>query len=95
MRACGSDDEKVVAIGVAVKRDVSFHGFAMNVHTDLTHFAHIVPCGLADKGVTSLSKLLERHVTLDEVKPKLVRSFYDVFTSQEKVRETVRETVAS
>ena len=40
-------DEKVVAIGVAVKRDVSFHGFAMNVHTDLTHFAHIVPCGLS------------------------------------------------
>ena len=82
-------DEKVVAIGVAVKRDVSFHGFAMNVHTDLTHFAHIVPCGLADKGVTSLSALLERHVTLDEVKPKIVRAFYDVFTSREKVQETV------
>ncbi len=82
-------DEKVVAIGVAVKRDVSFHGFAMNVHTDLTHFAHIVPCGLADKGVTSLSGLLERHVTLDEIKPKLVRAFYNVFTSQETVRETV------
>ena len=78
-------DEKVVAIGVAVKRDVSFHGFAMNVHTDLTHFAHIVPCGLADKGVTSVSKLLERHVTLDEVKPKVVRAFYDVFTPQETV----------
>ena len=82
-------DEKVVAIGVAVKRDVSFHGFAMNVHTDLTHFSHIIPCGLGDKGVTSLSVLLERHVTLDEVKPKLVRAFYNVFTSQEKVQETV------
>ena len=77
-------DEKVVAIGVAVKRDVSFHGFAMNVHPDLTHFAHIVPCGLADKGVTSLSALLERHVTLDEVKPKLICAFHNIFA-----RETV------
>ena len=77
-------DEKVVAIGVAVKRDVSFHGFAMNVHTDLTHFAHIVPCGLADKGVTSLSSLLDRPVTLDEVKPKLIRAFRNIFA-----RETV------
>lgn len=64
--------EKVVAIGVAIKRDVSFHGFAMNVHTDLTHFETIVPCGLADRGVTSLTSLLGRHVSLDEVKPKLV-----------------------
>ncbi len=75
-------DEKVVAIGVAVKRDVSFHGFAMNVHTDLAHFAHIVPCGLADKGVTSLSALLERPVTLDEVKPKLIRAFYKTFAQE-------------
>jgi len=72
-------DEKVVAIGVAVKRDVSFHGFAMNVHTDLSHFAYIVPCGIVDKGVTSLFKLLERHVSLDEVKPKVIEAFGEVF----------------
>ena len=66
-------DEKVVAIGVAIKRNVSFHGFAMNVHTDLTHFDTIVPCGIADKGVTSLSAILGRHVPLDEVAPPLVR----------------------
>lgn len=65
-------DEKVVAIGVAVKRDVSFHGFAVNVHTDLEHFNYIVPCGIADKGVTSISALLGRHVPVDEVKPVLV-----------------------
>ena len=72
-------DEKVVAIGVAIKRNVSFHGFAVNVHTDLAHFTYIVPCGLADKGVTSLSKLVGRHVSLGEVKPKLVREFSRVF----------------
>ena len=65
--------EKVVAIGVAIKRRVSFHGFAMNVHTDLSHFETIVPCGISDRGVTSLSVLLGRHVSLDEIKPRLVR----------------------
>ena len=72
-------DEKVVAIGVAIKRNVSFHGFAMNVSTDLSHFSYIVPCGIRDKGVTSLSQLLGRPVTLGEVKPKLLKAFADVF----------------
>ena len=72
-------DEKVVAIGVAIKRNVSFHGFAMNVYTNLEHFTYIVPCGLADKGVTSLSKLIGRHVPLEEVKPKLVEEFKKTF----------------
>ena len=72
-------EEKVVAIGVAIKRDVSFHGFAMNIHTDLEHFIYIVPCGLADKGVTSLSKLLGKDVSLDEVKPQVVAAFRAVF----------------
>ncbi len=72
-------DEKIVAIGVAIKRNVSFHGFAMNVSTDLTHFSHIVPCGIQDRGVTSLQKLLGRPVTLAEVKPKLIRAFTDTF----------------
>ena len=86
-------DEKVVAIGVAVKRNVSFHGFAMNVHTDLEHFTYIVPCGLADKGVTSLSKLTGRHVPLEEVKPKLVREFENVFGVQVQPLEAERQEV--
>jgi lipoyl(octanoyl) transferase len=72
-------DEKLVAIGVAVKRNVSFHGFAMNVHTELERFDAIVPCGLVDKGVTSLSRALGRHVGLDEVKPPLMAAFRSVF----------------
>ena len=76
-------DDKVAAIGVAVKRDVSFHGFALNVHTNLNHFNYIVPCGLQDKGVTSLSALLGRQVSLEEVKPKLVAAFREVFSKDE------------
>lgn len=72
-------DEKVVAIGVAIKRNVSFHGFAFNISTDLSHFSHIIPCGIKDKGVTSLSKLLGQNVTLSEVKLKLIRAFAEVF----------------
>ena len=82
-------DKKVVAIGVAIKRDVSFHGFAMNVHTNLQHFDYIVPCGLVGKGVASLSSLLGRHVPLDEVKPRLVAAFEEVFAPQARVEEVV------
>ncbi|MBS3967304.1 MAG: lipoyl(octanoyl) transferase LipB [Truepera sp.] len=78
-------NDKVAAIGVAVRRDVSFHGFALNATTDLTHFEYIVPCGLADKGVTSLSRLLGRPVTLNEVKPRLVAAFRAVFTTPSEV----------
>jgi len=78
-------DEKVVAIGVAIKRDVSLHGFAMNVHTNLNHFNYIIPCGLADKGVSSLSQLLEREVSLGEVKPKLIEAFKEVFVESAPV----------
>ncbi len=59
-------NDKLAAIGVAIRGGVSYHGFALNVSTDLTHFELIVPCGLEGKGVTSLSKLLGRHVSLDE-----------------------------
>jgi lipoyl(octanoyl) transferase len=77
----GSD--KVVAIGVAIKRDVAFHGFAMNVATDLRHFNYIVPCGLEGKGVASVSSLTGQAVTLEDVKPRLVRAFREVFGAGE------------
>ena len=75
-------DEKVAAIGVAVKRDVSFHGFALNVSTNLNHFNYIVPCGIQDKGVTSLSALLGQEITLEEIKPKVVSAFERVFVKE-------------
>jgi lipoyl(octanoyl) transferase len=83
-------DDKVAAIGVAVKRDVSFHGFALNVHTDLSHFEYIVPCGLAGKGVTSLERLLGRPVTLDEVKLKVIEAFHEVFKIKDEKDEAVK-----
>jgi lipoyl(octanoyl) transferase len=90
-----SRDAKMVAIGVAIKRHVSFHGFAMNVSTDLSHFEHIVPCGLADKQVTSLSKILKRTVPLDEVKPKVSQAFAEIFEAEvENVNpETLQQTL--
>ena len=75
-------NDKVVAIGVAIKRDVSFHGFAMNVHTNLHHFDTIVPCGLEGKGVASIASLTGRDVTLDEVKPKVVAALRAVFEEE-------------
>jgi lipoyl(octanoyl) transferase len=70
---------KIASIGVAIKRDVSFHGFALNVHTNLNHFNYIVPCGLTDKTMTSMSEQLGRDVSLAEVKPKVVKAFEDIF----------------
>jgi lipoate-protein ligase B len=64
-------DEKVAAIGVAVRRWVSYHGLALNVCPNLAHFDLIVPCGLADKRVTSVSRLLGRDVSISQVKPLL------------------------
>lgn len=65
-------DDKLCAIGVAIKRGVSFHGFALNVATDLSHFETIVPCGLDGKGVTSLTALTGRPVQVSEAAERLV-----------------------
>ena len=71
-------EAKIAAIGVAVKRKVTMHGFALNVDPDLGHFALINPCGLG-KPVTSMARLLGRHVELAEVHPAVRRAFAEVF----------------
>ena len=63
---------KVAAIGVRVAQGVSMHGFALNVDTDLDYFGNIVPCGIADRPVTSLTDLLGRRATLEEAVTALV-----------------------
>ena len=62
---------KVAAIGIRVSRGVTMHGFALNCDPDLSAYDRIVPCGIADATVTSLSRELGRHVPVDEVLPLL------------------------
>lgn len=66
-------DKKLVSIGIAVRKWVTMHGFALNVCTDLARFRSIMPCGLEANVMTSLAESLQRHVTLDEVKPLVAR----------------------
>ncbi len=74
--------EKVGAIGVRISRWITSHGFAFNVNTDLSHFQLIVPCGIADRGVTSLTALLGRSVPMEDVEAAVVRHLGDVFERQ-------------
>ncbi|MBI3491706.1 MAG: lipoyl(octanoyl) transferase LipB [Acidobacteria bacterium] len=71
--------EKLAAIGVRIGRWITSHGFAFNVTTDLEYFDLIVPCGIADRGVTSLARLLGRHVDRRDVEDRIVAHFCDVF----------------
>jgi len=71
--------EKLAAIGVRISRWVTSHGFAFNVSTDLSYFGLIVPCGIEDRGVTSLSRLLGRSVPQSEVEDRIAGRFSEVF----------------
>jgi lipoyl(octanoyl) transferase len=75
-----SGSRKVCAIGVRLMRmRVSLHGFALNCTTDLSWYDAIVPCGLADEGVATLSQLAGGEVTVEEMKPLVARRFEEVF----------------
>jgi len=72
-------DEKICSLGLRISREVSMHGFSLNVNTNLKYFTYIVPCGITDVSITSVSKLLGRQVTIEEVKEKLLQHFSQVF----------------
>ena len=71
--------EKLAAIGVRIARWITSHGFALNVTTDLDYFSLIVPCGIADRGVTSLARLLGRPLDTLELTNRVVDNFSKVF----------------
>ena len=75
----GSAEEKLGAIGVHISRWVTSHGFAYNVSTDLRYFDLIVPCGIVDRKVTSLEKLLGRSVKREEIAPRIAKHLGEVF----------------
>jgi lipoyl(octanoyl) transferase len=70
---------KLAAIGVRIARWITSHGFALNVSTDLSYFELIVPCGIADRGVTSMGTLLGRSVERAEIEDRLEVHFATVF----------------
>lgn len=72
-------ERKICAIGVRCSRWVTMHGFAFNVNNDLTYFNHIIPCGIANKQVTSLGKELGLKVDYEEVKERLKHNFAKIF----------------
>jgi len=74
--------DKVAALGVRIERGVSYHGFALNVNTDLRHFGLIVPCGITDGGVTSLGKALGRPVDWQAVCERVEQHFAALFHTQ-------------
>ena len=74
----GRREEKIAALGVRVRRWVSFHGIAINVEPDLSHFGGIVPCGIAEHGVTSLVDL-GYPVAMEDVDVALRRTFGEIF----------------
>jgi lipoate-protein ligase B len=72
-------DKKIAAIGVAVRRCITFHGLALNVNPDLSYFKRIIPCGLAWAEVTSMAKELRTEQNLAEVRERFLHNFVEVF----------------
>lgn len=75
--------EKIASIGVAITRWITYHGFALNVAPNLEHFGLINPCGIKGCAVTSMERILDREISLEEVEPKLADAFAREFNYEQ------------
>lgn len=70
---------KICAMGVKASRWVTMHGFALNIFTDLSYFNNIIPCGIPDKAVTSMTQELRKEIKIEEVEAKIKKHFCELF----------------
>jgi len=75
-------EKKIASIGAAIRNWITFHGFALNVNTDLSYFGLIEPCGMPSSTMTSMQRLLNHDVDLNLVKKEVIRNFESVFEFQ-------------
>ena len=75
-------DKKIAALGVRISRWVTMHGFALNVNTDLNYYDGIIPCGILEYGVTSMEKLLDCKISMDDIKNNLISCFRNIFINE-------------
>lgn len=83
-----AQEKKICAMGVHSSNLVTSHGLALNCNIDLDWFGHIVPCGIPDRGVTSISKVLDEEITIQTVLPHFIRHFQDKFQCSVQVDDT-------
>ena len=81
------NDAKISALGVHCKRYITYHGLSLNCNIDLKWFDFIVPCGIDDKKVTSLSQQLNREISVDNVIPLFLETFGNIFNSKLVIKE--------
>lgn len=86
-------EDKIAAIGIRLRKWISFHGISINVEPDLEHFSGIVPCGITEFGVTSLADL-GLPVTMNDLDVALMRTFDSVFSDQPEKAHTASSTVS-